>query len=100
MTSPIQESSEGIETLISAQITRPQRWDQPFSSEMTDEIINRILTFSPFSEIDQSKFPSNATLCDILRNDARVMNYKSGDIVVREGDYGQSAFFVLEGSVR
>lgn len=99
MTSPTPEFAESSEQLVSTRIARPQRWDQPFSSDMTDAIIDRIFTFAPFSEIDQKKFPTNATLRDILRNDARLMTYKAGDIVVREGDYGQSAFFVLEGSV-
>ena len=36
----------------------------------------------------------------ILRNDCRIQRCEPGEIVVREGDYGNSAFLVLAGSVR
>ena len=39
-------------------------------------------------------------LCGILQNDTRVRTYHHGEVVVRQGDYGNSAFLVLEGSVR
>ncbi len=81
----------------SSSITRPQRWDSPFSDEMSDEIVDGLLAVPPFSEIDASRFPASASLRDILRNDARIVKFSPGDIVVREGDYGHSAFFILEG---
>ena len=31
----------------------------------------------------------------ILRNDARLVTYEPGDIIVREGDYGSSLFFIV-----
>src|SRR5260370_253887 len=36
----------------------------------------------------------------ILKTEPRIMRYHSGDIIVREGDYGNSAFLTLEGTVR
>jgi Fe-S-cluster-containing dehydrogenase component/CRP-like cAMP-binding protein len=39
-------------------------------------------------------------LREILRNDVRLVRYAPGDIVVREGDYGHSAFLILSGRVR
>ena len=36
----------------------------------------------------------------VLLNDARVRRFETGDIIVREGDYGSSAFFILSESVR
>jgi Fe-S-cluster-containing dehydrogenase component/CRP-like cAMP-binding protein len=35
----------------------------------------------------------------ILRNDCRIQRCEAGQIIVREGDYGNSAFLVLAGSV-
>src|SRR5690606_6603423 len=36
----------------------------------------------------------------ILRYDMRIVEFADGDLVVREGDYGNSAFMVLHGTVR
>ena len=80
--------------------SRPQRWDQPFGSEMTDADVERLLGVPEILAIEADKFPSRISLAGILRNDARIMKYKAGDIVIREGDYGNSAFLVLNGSVR
>ena len=80
--------------------SRPQRWDQPFGSEMTDADVERLLGVPEIQAIEADKFPSRISLAGILRNDARIMSYKAGDIVIREGDYGNSAFLVLNGSLR
>jgi len=80
-------------------IPRPQRWDVPFSEDMTDGDVDRLLTIPPFSRMDQDSFPPTASLQGILRNDARIRRYQDGDIVVREGDYGDSAFFIISGAV-
>ena len=80
-------------------IPRPQRWDVPFSADMTDGDVDRLLTIPPFSRMDQDSFPPTASLRGILHNDARIRRYQDGDIVVREGDYGDSAFFIISGAV-
>ncbi|MBT5469874.1 MAG: cyclic nucleotide-binding domain-containing protein, partial [Nitrospina sp.] len=80
--------------------SRPQRWDQPFGSDMTDEDVERLLSIPEIQAIEADKFPSRISLAGILRNDARIMQYKAGDIVIREGDYGNSAFLILNGSLR
>ncbi len=80
-------------------ITRPHRWEVPFGADMTPGDVDRVLLQAPFSQIDQTKFPSSASLRDILLNDARIVHFEKGDIVVREGDYGSSAFFIIAGSV-
>lgn len=77
-----------------------QRWDNPFSPEMTEEDVDRVLAREPFCHVDRAKFPSTASLRDIIRNDMRIRRYRDGDIVIRAGDYGHSAFLVLEGAVR
>ncbi|MBC8284420.1 MAG: cyclic nucleotide-binding domain-containing protein [Nitrospinae bacterium] len=80
--------------------SRPQRWDQPFGPDMTDADVERLLTVPEIQAIEAKKFPARISLAGILRNDARIMRYKGGDIVIREGDYGNSAFLILNGSLR
>ncbi len=79
---------------------RPQRWDQPFGLFMTDKDVERLLTIPEISAIEENKFPSHIPLKGILKNDARIVKYSAGDIVIREGDYGNSAFLVLNGSLK
>src|SRR4051794_39104629 len=80
-------------------ISRPQRWDVPLG-RMTDSDVDRLLRIEPFRSIDASAFPANLPLRGILLGDTRIAHYEAGDIIVREGDYGSSAFLVLSGSVR
>ncbi len=86
---------------FAVELSRPNRWDEPFGElPLTDREIEWILSFPPFSRIDEAAFPSSTPLREILRNDTRVMRYMAGDVVFRAGDYGTSAFFVLSGAVR
>jgi Fe-S-cluster-containing dehydrogenase component/CRP-like cAMP-binding protein len=80
-------------------IARPQRWDEPFG-ELTEQDIDRLLTIEPFHSIDPAVFPPTLPLRDILRGDVRFVRCDAGEFVVREGDYGHSAFLVLAGTVR
>jgi Fe-S-cluster-containing dehydrogenase component/CRP-like cAMP-binding protein len=92
----------------SQDIARPQRWDIPFQSElpetataaMSEQVVDRMLQIPLFRKMDASRFPKNTSLRDILLNDSRLRRFKAGDIIVRQGDYGNSAFIVLSGSVR
>jgi Fe-S-cluster-containing dehydrogenase component/CRP-like cAMP-binding protein len=79
---------------------RPKRWDAPFDPAMSDGVVDTLLGRPEFAAIDASRFPSAAPLRGILQNDCRIGVYRPGDILVREGDYGNSAFLVLEGDVR
>ncbi|MBT7520664.1 MAG: hypothetical protein HN646_00145, partial [Nitrospina sp.] len=72
--------------------SRPQRWDEPFGADMTDADVERLLSIPEIKAIEAEKFPSRISLAGILRNDSRIVRYKVGDIVIREGDYGNSAF--------
>ena len=81
-------------------IPRPDRWDIPFSEDMTDEVVQRILQVAPFKDIDRSNFSKKFSLEGIIRNDARLLVCQEGDIIIREGDWGNSAFFILSGAVR
>ena len=80
-------------------VERPQRWDEPFDAAMDQAAVKQLLAIEPFRSMDASRFASSCSLDEILRNDARVSDYATGDIIVREGDYGNSAFMVLDGNV-
>ncbi|PPR21657.1 MAG: NADH-dependent phenylglyoxylate dehydrogenase subunit beta [Alphaproteobacteria bacterium MarineAlpha10_Bin3] len=79
---------------------RPQRWATPFGADMTPEDVDALLQRPDIAAIEADKFPKHTPLHGVLSNDTRIMQYRAGDIVVREGDYGNSAFLVLEGSLR
>src|SRR5688572_17123420 len=77
-------------------IKRPGRRDWPFSDEM-DRYADRLLATEPFASMDQQRL---AKLREILLHDTRVRMFKKGEIVVRQGDYGTSAFMILSGGAR
>lgn len=81
-------------------VRRPRRWDAPLDASMTDADVAWLRTRHPFATMRQTSFTSSMPLQGILRNDCRIRRCQSGEIVVREGDYGNSAFLVLSGSVR
>ena len=81
-------------------VDKPQRWDAAFDPAMTDEVITRLLTVAPFRAMNAAKFPKKLSLSDILRNDTSLRRYRAGEIVVREGDYGTSAFLIVTGTAR
>ncbi|PAW82816.1 MAG: hypothetical protein B9S33_14580 [Pedosphaera sp. Tous-C6FEB] len=81
-------------------IDKPERWDSSFDPDMAEADVNRLLEIRPFSEMDQGKFSKRTPLRGILKNDARIRRFKNGEIIVRAGDYGSSAFLVLSGHAR
>ena len=81
-------------------LERPQRWDAAFDPEMTDAEVGRLLATAPFSQMDAEKFPKRTPLREILRNDTRILRFRKGEIIVRQGDYGSSAFLILQGAAR
>ena len=90
-------------------VAKPQRWDVPFWQEairrrtcrpMTSDVLEFILGHEPFSSIDPARFPESIPLDGILMNDARVRRFAKGELIVRQGDYGNSAFFIMSGTVR
>jgi Fe-S-cluster-containing dehydrogenase component len=85
---------------------RPARWDVPFSQELADPAerrdldegeLDRLLATAPFSAMDPACFPKRLPLREVLRNDTRLRRFAEGELVVRQGDYGSSAFLVLRG---
>lgn len=80
-------------------ISRPQRWDVPFGANMSSADVQRLRSIAPFQQMESTAFSPSCPLDGILQNDTRIVHLQRGDIVVREGDYGNSAFFILDGSV-
>lgn len=81
-------------------VRRPERWDAPFDPSMDPSEVNWLLSRSPFAQMDAAAFPKALPLEAILRNDCRLARFAPGEIIVRESDYGNSAFVVLAGSVQ
>ena len=81
-------------------LERPQRWDAAFDANMTDADVERLLATAPFSGMDAEKFPKRTPLREILHNDARILKFRKGEIIMRQGDYGTSAFLILQGAAR
>ncbi len=81
-------------------IDKPERWDSSFDPDMSEPDVNRLMEIRPFSEMDVNKFSKRTPLRGILKNDARIRRFKNGEIIVRAGDYGSSAFLVLSGNAR
>lgn len=59
--------------------------------------VDWLLTRMPFAGLDVSSFPKATPIDGILKNDCRLHRFSPGQIIVREGDYANSAFLVLEG---
>ena len=82
-------------------VGKPQRWDKPFGNErMAPGDLDRVLSSPLFRDVDTSDFPRDLSLSDIVANDGRIVRFSRGEVIVRKGDYGNSAFLILKGSVR
>jgi Fe-S-cluster-containing dehydrogenase component/CRP-like cAMP-binding protein len=84
----------------SSMIERPRRWDVPYDAAMTDADVDRLLGVAPFSAMDPARFSKRTPLRDVLRFDTAIRRYRAGEIIVRQGDYGTSAFLILSGATR
>lgn len=80
--------------------SRPKRWDTPFGENMDFAIVATLLRTPPFCNMIPERFPKRLPLAGILENDCRVVEFNDGEIVIREADYGSSAFLILEGEVQ
>ncbi len=69
-------------------------------ASMNDADVSWLRSREPFASMSPKSFPRTIPLDGILRNDCRIRRCEPGEILVREGDYGNSAFLVLSGSVR
>src|SRR3954462_23189 len=78
----------------------PERWDKPFDPEMSETDVDLILSHPIFYSTSPERFPASIPLRGILKNDARLHQYQPGEIIVRRGDYGHSAFVIMDGAVK
>jgi|SRR5579872_35078 len=79
---------------------RNRRWDEPFGDEPLDAgTVQYILSLPAFAEVDPSEFQSWLPLDQIIANDGRLRRFQPGEVILRKGDYGNSLFVILEGSV-
>ena len=81
-------------------ITRPMRWSEPYGDAMTDEVVDRLFKIEPFRSMNPAAFPAKLPLRELVRGDARIVKYQPGDVILLEGDYGNSAFLMLHGTAR
>jgi len=78
----------------------PERWDKPFSEDMKEVDVDLLLAHPLFISTHPDRFPPSIPLRGILKNDVRIRQYQKGEVIVRRGDYGHSAFVILSGQVR
>lgn len=83
-----------------APVESPQRWDAAFDPDMTDAAVDRLFSIAPFRDMNAEKFPKRIPLRGLLQNDTSIRRYRKGEIIVRQGDYGTSAFLILSGATR
>lgn len=67
---------------------------------MDDRAVERLLGVPPFRDMEESAFPDRLPLRAILANDTRIVKYEQGDLIIREGEYGASAYLMLHGLAR
>ncbi len=65
---------------------------------MSDQIIDQIENSELFLDIDETGFPAHLPLRSILKNDSRIRQYKKDQVIVRAGEYVNSAHIILSGS--
>lgn len=80
-------------------VERPRRWDAPFDPAMNAQTVDELLRREPFARMIPESFPAALPLRGILQNDCRWAEYQDGELVMRQGDYGNSAFLVMSGQV-
>jgi Fe-S-cluster-containing dehydrogenase component/CRP-like cAMP-binding protein len=79
---------------------RPQRWDHPLDPAMDSARVSWLLKLPPFNSMDAARFSETTPLQGILQNDCRLLKLRAGEVVFQEGQYGASAYLVLDGQIR
>ncbi|MBL6988004.1 MAG: cyclic nucleotide-binding domain-containing protein [Methylobacter sp.] len=80
-------------------VKRPQRWDKPFADNMSDADVARVLSSEPLNRLKTDAFSSALPLTGIIANDTRLVSFRPGEVVIRKGEYGGSAFIPLSGQL-
>ena len=91
------------------QIKRPKKWDHAFSNTMNEDQLSRILDKEPFlsmikgqpgQEDERKSERTKKRITELLLNESRLLDFETDEIVVRQGDYGATAYFIVEGEVQ
>ena len=75
----------------------PARWSEPLDPAMDAAAVDSLMNVAPFTAMAPESFSESVPLSGILKNDSRMHELQRGDIIVREGDYGGSAFLIVSG---
>lgn len=78
-------------------VQRPQRWDEPFSTDMSENKIDWVLSSSHFSEMRHENFPQTVGLRNIIKNDCRIRRFQKDELIVYAGAYLNSAYLIMSG---
>ena len=99
-----------VDTSSAASSESAEDEESPFSDEaMEDADVDTILGAGQKSDpnnlmhiaLDEAKRNNKeAKLREIIQNDTRLIKYQKNEIIIREGDYGTTAFYLLKGSAR
>ena len=79
-------------------VRRKTQADVAFDEAMDGATIDELVAAPAFETLD-AKYRKSAGFRKTLAAHARVVDLEAGDIVVREGDWGNSAFFILSGKI-
>ncbi len=79
---------------------RNRRWDTTFGEEPLDSAtVAQVLALPAFADVQADSFPAHLRLEDLIANEGRIRTCKRGEVILRQGDYGNSLFIILSGSV-
>ncbi len=77
-----------------------RRGEDPLDPGMSYDEVESILGFAPFAAMDPKNFPDKLPLRAVIEHDTAIRNYSSGDLIIRRGDYGNTAFYIVSGRVQ
>lgn len=80
-------------------IRKQDRRAKSFDQFMRDADVDRLLKVPPFNLIEPNKFPASNSLHNIILKDTRILRPQDGEVIYRQGEYGESSFVVLAGKV-
>lgn len=84
-----------MESTVSLYHIAPE--DVPLSIEVTDAVADVLSTITAFDGLDPD-YRRSSRFHKILKMHSRITNFKDGEIIIREGDWGNTASFVISGT--
>lgn len=76
-------------------LDRSKWWDV----NMTDSELESVLSCELFKQIKQGGFSSNRSFEEIVCEHTRIRHFRASELILRAGDYGNSAYLILSGTV-